>query len=223
MQRLGVVIPTLNESKKIQRLIPKLQKKYKNCLIFVIDDCSKDGTAEIAKELGAIVPFHSKKKGYGKSLVEGLNLAWFTHNCDYVLEMDADHPIDQIDKFIKAKKTRRFVVVGREKDNLARAVTRFLVRGFLRLKDVRHPTCGFVLWSKKVLENIPWKHVRSRWDAIHVELLFWAWRMGADIREVEFSGHVGERRYGFRRILSWLISYSRLLRLKYFWRWREFG
>lgn len=222
--KLGIVIPTLNESQQIQTLIPKIGKKYKNTIVFVIDDLSIDETAQIAKELGAIVPFHKKKLGYGKSLVEGLCLAWYTFNCDYVMEMDADHPLNEVKKFLDMEKPRRFVVVGKEKDKwkLARKVANGLTRYLLGIKDVSHPTCGFVLWSKDILKHIPWKRVKSNGDAIHVELLFWAKRIGANISEVEFSGHAGERRYGLFRVLGWLRSFMRLLRLKYLWWWRNF-
>lgn len=222
--KLGIVIPTLNESKQIQTLIPKLKKEHKDALIFIIDDLSKDRTAELAKELGAIVPFHRKRIGLGRSIYEGLNMAWYTFDCDYVMEMDADHPVGEIKKFLRKKKSKRFVVVGYEKGKwkLPRRLTAFLVRRVLGMREVRHPTCGFILWSREILQDIPWKHVRSKRDASHLELLFWAWRRGADFYEVEFSGHAGERRYGLGRIASWLISFMRLLRLRYLWFWRDF-
>ena len=228
--RLGIVIPTWNESKGIQKLVSELKEELANLkelslFIFVIDDLSKDKTGQVAKELGCIVPYHNKKLGFGKSLYEGLCLAWYTFDCDYVMEMDADHPVKEIKKFLKKKRTNlKSVVVGYEKSKwkFPRTVAVFLVRRILRFKELRHPTCGFILWSKQTLENIPWKHVKSRRDASHLELLFWAWRKSADFYEIEFSGHAGERHYGLGRIISWLISFMRLLRLRYLWSWRDF-
>lgn len=215
--KLGVVIPTKNEARHIRRAIPNLKKEFKDALIIVVDDLSKDRTAEVAKELGAIVPYNRKRLGYGRSLYKGLCLAWFTFDCDWVMEMDADHPVKEIKKFLNLKKTKRSVVVGYEKGEwkLPRRVTAFLVRQILKFQEVRHPTCGFILWSKKILEAIPWEHVKSKRDASHLELLYWAFRKGANFYEVEFSGHKGERRYGIRRIVSWWISFMRLLRLRW--------
>jgi glycosyltransferase involved in cell wall biosynthesis len=219
--KLGVVIPTKNEVNRIRKVIPNLKKEFKDVLIIVVDDLSKDRTAEVAKELGAFVPYHKKKFGYGRSLYEGLCLAWFTFDCDWVMEMDADHPVEEIKKFLNLKKTKRFVVVGYEKDEwkLPRTVTAFLVRKILRFQEVRHPTCGFILWSKKILKDIPWKSVKSNGDASHIELLYWASRRGAVFHEVEFSGHEGERNYGIGRIVSWWFSFLRLLGLRWLWWW----
>ena len=222
--KLGIVIPTKNETKHIREAIPNLKKEFKDALIIVVDDLNEDRTAEVAKELGAIVPYHRKRFGYGKALYEGLRLAWFTFDCDWIIEMDADHPVEEIKKFLNLKKTRRSVVVGCEKGEwkLPRKVTAFLVRQFLGFQEVRHPTCGFILWSKEILEDIPWKCVKSKGDASHLELLYWAFRKGADFYEVEFTGHKGERRYGIGRVVSWWISFMRLLGHRWLWWWREF-
>ena len=66
-----ITIPAYNEEETIGSVISKIKKvmeenKY-NYKILVIDDGSKDNTAKIAKELGAIVFSHQKNNGLAET------------------------------------------------------------------------------------------------------------------------------------------------------------
>lgn len=216
---IGFVIPVYKEP-KIAKTVSELKSRYKDSTIIVISD--DQISSDKAKRAGAIVPLHVRKKGFGKSLIEGINLAWFTYDCDIVVTLDVDHSIKEIDKLLKGLRGND-VCVGYEQGGwtFSRKFSNWLVR-FLLFADVYNPTCGFVAWKSSLLKEIPWKHIRSKWDAIHPELLFWAWKRGADISEAEFSEVKKKRRYGLWRHMSWFISFMRLLRLKYCWWWRYF-
>jgi len=218
-KQIGFVIPVYKES-RIGKTVESLQKKYKGSVVIVVADDQM--SAEKARRAGAITIFHHKKQGFGRSLIEGLNLAWFTYDCDIVVTMDVDHPIEGIPKLIKNLRGKD-VCVGFEQGGwiFSRKIANGLAKTFL-VGDVHHPTCGFVAWKKEMLKEIPWKHVKSKWDAIHIELLFWAWKRGAKFGEAEFREVKKKRKYGLIRHLSWLVSFLRLCRLKYLWWWREF-
>ena len=86
--RLSVVIITFNEEKNIGRCIDSVKKVADE--IIVVDSCSTDKTAEIAKSKGAEVilqPF----LGY----VEQKNMALEVANSDFVLSLDADEALDK--------------------------------------------------------------------------------------------------------------------------------
>ena len=222
-EKLGIVIATLNEAERIGKTIDAIRERYKNATLIIVDDCSSDGTAEVARKLGCYVPYHEKRLGYSKSLCEGLYLAWNKFNCDYIIEMDADHPADQIGNFLKMKNGGNSVIVGYEQDKwkISRKGACWLARHLLPLKGVKHPTCGFVLFSREVLSKIPWQHLKSKKDAIHIELLLWAWKKRARLYNAKFSGHVGERNYGFGRMVVWYISFLRLLKLRWLKRGKQ--
>ena len=224
---LGVVIPTFNEAERIRGLLPELHERFKDdydLRVVVVDDLSPDGTGEIAKQHGAIVPPLSERLRYGRSLCLGLCLAWYTLKCDLVAQMDADHPVDSLESLMKKMENEGCdLVVGREKGRwkMERKVTRWLCEHILRLKGVSHPTCGLRVWRGEVLERLPWRHVKAKDFSIQVELLFWAERNKFKICEAEFEGHKSGK-HKIRTLLDWLITFARLLRIKYLMWWRTY-
>jgi len=71
---LSVVLPTLNEEQTIASCIHKIQKVFSDLGIsgeIVVSDSSADGTAGIARSLGAIL-VHPEKTGYGNAYIAGL-------------------------------------------------------------------------------------------------------------------------------------------------------
>ena len=101
--RISVIIPTYNEKKNIEILIPKierlLQNRFKNDFeIVVVDDNSPDGTAnsviKLNKKYGnARVIVRKGRKGIGNALKEGYNNA----KGDLIISTDADLSFDAED------------------------------------------------------------------------------------------------------------------------------
>jgi glycosyltransferase involved in cell wall biosynthesis len=56
--KVSVVIPVFNESQTIGDLVKKVQQRYPDFEIVVIDDGSADNTAEVAADAGARVFIH---------------------------------------------------------------------------------------------------------------------------------------------------------------------
>ena len=80
-------IPAYNEEKYIAKVIVET-KKYVDKII-VCDDGSRDLTAEIARELGAIVVKHNENKGYGAALRTLFKKA-LELDPDIIVTLDAD-------------------------------------------------------------------------------------------------------------------------------------
>ncbi len=90
--KLSIVIPTYNEKKNIQLLIPEVSRVLKKLKheIIVVDDFSPDGTGEMVKRLKRkyrnIVLIQKKKEGIGAALKAGYDAASY----DVIVSMDSD-------------------------------------------------------------------------------------------------------------------------------------
>ena len=64
MDKIAVLIPCYNEEASIEKVVTGLRNKLPDAVIYVYDNNSRDKTAQIAKECGAIVR-HEYKQGKG--------------------------------------------------------------------------------------------------------------------------------------------------------------
>lgn len=67
MKKIIVTIPAYNEEETIGIVVNEIKKINKNYTVLVVDDGSKDKTAEIAKKNGAIVISHPKNYGLAEA------------------------------------------------------------------------------------------------------------------------------------------------------------
>lgn len=74
MELISVIIPAHNEEERIGQVIDKLRKTKSNIEIIVVDNCSTDGTSEIAKEK-KVKLVHCNNRGKGYAMEEGLKYA----------------------------------------------------------------------------------------------------------------------------------------------------
>lgn len=96
---LGIIIPALNEEKKIGETIKKIPHKIDgidSVRILVIDDGSTDKTVSQAKQAGAEVISHSENKGVGAAFQTGLEWGLSTKK-DVLTNIDADGQFDPRD------------------------------------------------------------------------------------------------------------------------------
>lgn len=98
-----VFIPAYEEEAKIGEIVRKA-KKYVNDVL-VINDASKDGTAQKAREAGAVVVTHPYNLGYGGAIQTGCKYAC-DKGYDILIHLDADgqHDPDDIPLFLQAIK-----------------------------------------------------------------------------------------------------------------------
>lgn len=83
MQKVSVVIPCYNEEKTIEKVIKNIPKEIFE--IIVVDNNSKDKSAEIAKKAGAKL-VRETKQGYGAALKKGIKKA----QGEIIVTLDAD-------------------------------------------------------------------------------------------------------------------------------------
>jgi len=85
--KVSFVIPAYNEEKSIERCVKSaLMQNYKDLEIIVVDDGSKDRTAEVAKKLNVRVVRNKKNLGIAESMNRGIKTA----KGDFIVTLHAD-------------------------------------------------------------------------------------------------------------------------------------
>lgn len=90
--KLIVIIPALNEVATIGdvvRRVPRQVAGVSQVEVIVIDDGSTDGTADAAREAGALVVRHTRNEGVGAAFATGVRTA-LERQADIVVNMDGD-------------------------------------------------------------------------------------------------------------------------------------
>jgi glycosyltransferase involved in cell wall biosynthesis len=83
---LSVVIPAYNEAAGIDAALRDVRSIVPQAEVIVVDDCSVDGTGDIARAAGARVIRHRANRGYGAALKTGVRAA----RSEIVVLFDAD-------------------------------------------------------------------------------------------------------------------------------------
>lgn len=108
----AVVIPCLNEAASISALVADVRRRH--FAVFVVNDGSSDGTAELAERAGATVLRHARNLGKGAALQTGLEHA---RSCGFdwaaTLDGDGQHAPEDVPVLLRcADSTGATMVVG---------------------------------------------------------------------------------------------------------------
>ena len=142
---VSILIPAYNEEAAIGLVIERLKKLRPNDEILVIDDASKDRTAEIAKAAGAHVVRHNYNLGYGGALKTGIRHA--RHEIVVFFDADDQFEAEDISKLVEALDACDMAVGERPKGSGAlsrRSGKWFLYRvaNYLVGHDIPDLNCG---------------------------------------------------------------------------------
>lgn len=88
-----IIIPAYNEAANLPRVISEIRSVVPGVDIVVIDDCSKDRTAQVARALGAAVVSLPNNLGYGGAVQTGFRYA-VEKGYTYGVMMDGDGQMD---------------------------------------------------------------------------------------------------------------------------------
>ncbi len=162
--KILVAIPAYNAEKSLPRLVAQLKEIPQVSSVLVVDDGSRDDTAEVARKSGATVISFETNFGKGASLKTAFRYA-IVKGYDYVITMDADlqHEISTVPAMIEAtvKEGADLVIGSRRKDSEAMPRDRLLsnrlssiVTSLLCNRLVEDSQCGFRVLKVKALENL---------------------------------------------------------------------
>src|SRR4030042_4598038 len=87
--RTLVIVPAHNESDNLGRVLDEIHSTGLLLDVLVVDDCSTDGTAGIARQRGTLVLQLANNLGYGGAVQSGFRYA-VHYGYDYCVLMDAD-------------------------------------------------------------------------------------------------------------------------------------
>jgi hypothetical protein len=94
---LIAIVPAFNEASNIANVVNDISRTMPGTTVVVIDDGSRDNTAQVARQAGAIVLRLPHNLGIGGAVQTGLRFA-VLRQADYVVRLDGDgqHPASQI-------------------------------------------------------------------------------------------------------------------------------
>ncbi|CAG1064641.1 Polyprenol monophosphomannose synthase [uncultured bacterium] len=138
--KLLIIIPAFNEEATIAGVIASIRRHMPAADIVVVNDGSRDRTAERASSGGAVVLSHLYNMGIGATMQTGYKYAR-SKGYSIAVQVDADgqHPADQIERLVKpVLEGKADIVVG----------SRFLGEGDYRPSIAR--SAGMAIFSKLV-------------------------------------------------------------------------
>jgi dolichol-phosphate mannosyltransferase len=227
-----LVLPTYNEASNLERIVDAVRERLiQPSRILVVDDCSPDGTGEIADRLATAHPEVSvlhrpRKQGIGPAYVAGFREA-LAGGAGLIAQMDADFSHDPADlpRLLAAVGDAdlavgsRYVPGGGVEDwgPLRRVVSRggcAYARSLLGV-GVHDLTSGFKVFRRPVLEAIDLGSMSAFGYAFQVETTYRAIRAGFKVVELPIvfrDRHVGESKMSKRIVLeaAWRVPAMRL-------------
>ncbi|MFI4920420.1 MAG: glycosyltransferase family 2 protein [Gammaproteobacteria bacterium] len=128
---LSIVLPAKDEAQSLASLLPKLRGLYPEAEMVVVDDGSKDGTADVARQAGALVVSHPYSLGNGAAIKAGVRA---THG-ELVVCMDADgqHAPEDIARLLEMQAQGYDMVVGARTGASQASLGRYAANGLYNL------------------------------------------------------------------------------------------
>lgn len=201
MSKILIIIPAFNEEKRIGDVILRVREIQPDLSCVVINDGSRDNTAESARLAGAVVISHPFNLGYGVAIQTGYKYA-LARGYDYVVQMDGDGQHDpafipQILTPVLQDETdlalgSRFLGEDSYDPSLLRRAGMTFFNKLVSLligTSITDSTSGYQAFNRRVIrffttEIFPW-------DYPDADLLLTLHRAGFRIKEVPVRMHAG--------------------------------
>lgn len=221
-----IVLPTYNEAKNIEKLIPKVLEQ--DVEILFVDDNSTDGTAkmigqwmEIANRVNLIQ--RSSKLGLGTAYITGFKWA-LQRDYQYIFEMDADlsHDPADIPKFIRKCEEGYDLAIGSRYTHGTISVVgwdfkRLLLSKFankyattiLGIDFLTDITSGYRCYRREVLKSIDLESIKSNGYAFQIEMVYRAYKKGFRVGEIPIIFY--ERNSGSSKMSKKIVREAALM------------
>lgn len=235
------LLPAYNEEKNIGLLLTKISDVMdgtgKEYVVIVVDDGSKDRTAEIVQSAAASIPIHLVRHPGNRGLHESLRSGIKTFldlsgDSDGVLvAMDADntHEPSSCPEMIRLISDEDYDVViasryrpGSQEIGLSASrlimsrVVNLMLSALFKIEGVRDYTCGFRAYGRKALDRA-WKAYGSRFIesttfSATAEILLKMGKMGIRATEVPFVLRYDQKGGASKmKVLTTVLDYFRMM------------
>jgi dolichol-phosphate mannosyltransferase len=172
---IAIVLPAFNEEQDLPKLLARIEETLSNqpfrYQVIVVDDGSKDRTADIAREASLRMPVrliqHPQNRGLGMAMQTGLHAA--ATSADAVITMDSDNTHDPINvpamiNLIRSG-TAQVVIASRyQKGSVIQGVPFHrqilslgcfvLMKTVVPFKNVRDYSAGFRAYDASILQRM---------------------------------------------------------------------
>ncbi len=196
--RVAALVPAYQAAATLGEVLLRLQALEAPPAVLVVDDGSRDATAEVARTFGARVLSFAGNRGKGHALIAGFEALRDDFDAVITLDADGQHPPEYVPAFVRAAEAGADLVLGtraRTPDMpLARRVANSASSGWaswMAGQRVSDSQCGFRLHRGALLERTP--ITPGRYE-VESELVVRAARLGFRIGEVEIpTVYAGEK------------------------------
>ncbi len=161
-----IFIPAYNEEENIERVVGNLVEKYPQYDYVVINDGSRDRTAQICREKGYHLIDLPVNLGLSGAFQTGMRYA-LENGYDAAVQFDADgqHLPEYIEPMEKKLAEGYDIVIGsrfvtKKKPNSMRMLGSTLITAAIRLttgKVLRDPTSGMRMYSRRVIKEFAYQ------------------------------------------------------------------
>jgi glycosyltransferase involved in cell wall biosynthesis len=186
--RVAALIPAYQAAAHLGEVLLRLQALESPPDVLVVDDGSRDATAEVARQLGARVLSFAGNRGKGHALLAGFR-ALDEHDAVVTLDADGQHPPERFPAFVAAARAGADLVLGRRARTGAMPAFRRFANAFssgwasrLAGQPIADSQCGYRLYTRPVLARTPLTPGRYE---LETEVVVRAARLGFRLAEVE--------------------------------------
>lgn len=162
MSDLLIIIPAYNEESNIERVVNRLLKDFPQYDYVVVNDGSRDKTAELCRKSHYNVLDLPVNLGLSGGFQAGIKYA-FVRGYSYAVQLDGDgqHRPEYIDPMLEMMKKGYDIVIGSrfiygKKPRSMRMMGSNLIESAIRLTTgatIKDPTSGMRMFNKKMIEE----------------------------------------------------------------------
>ena len=215
--RVAALVPAYQAAAHLGEVLTRLHALSPAPHVLVVDDGSRDATAEVARQFGAELLSFAGNRGKGVALLAGFD-ALRDHDAIVTLDADGQHPPECLPDFVRATEAGADLVLGTRVRTANMPPMRRWANGFssdwvaaLARQRVTDSQCGYRLYTRRLLDRTPITPGRYEFET---EIIVRAARLGFRIAEVAIPTVYGDEQSHLRitrdvpRIFSVLVRLS---------------
>jgi glycosyltransferase involved in cell wall biosynthesis len=194
---VAALVPAYQAAAHLGEVLMGLAALPRRPHVLVVDDGSRDATAEVARQFGARVHSFAANRGKGHALLAGFELLR-DHDAVITLDADGQHPPASFPAFVEAAEAGADLVLGRREITPDMPPARRFANRFssawcsaIAGQPIEDSQCGYRLYRREVLERTP---VRASRYEVETEMAVRAARLGFRVAHVAIPTVYGDEK-----------------------------